>query len=422
MLPISRLVAARRAAVKIKNLSVLLGLVVFIAYCFPHVTADESPSETPNPNALADLGRALFFDTNLSNNRTQSCASCHDPARAFTDGQDNGVAGAVSLGDDGTSLGDRNAPTTTYAFMSPAFHKDTQGHYLGGLFHDGRAVNLNDQAAEPFTNPIELGFPNRAALVARVKENPGYVRQFKNLFGDSVFTEIDRALGAVVESISAFERTSLFAPFDSKYDRYLLGDYQMTAEEALGRTLFFSPLTNCTSCHLLNTSAVTAGETFTNYRYHNIGIPSNRTVRTKNGLGAKYRDMGLLANPRIDDPRLAGKFKVPTLRNVAVTGPYMHNGVFKELRTAITFYNKYTVRSATSLTNPETGDAWGEPEVAESVDSDLLQQGQPIDDDRASALIAFLKTLTDRRYEALLKKHSPDEPGNSTIGTGYSEP
>ena len=422
MLPINRLVAAHRAAVKIKKLSVLVSLVVFIATCFTHVTAEENPSEAPDQNAVADLGRALFFDINLSYNRTQSCASCHDPARAFTDGKDNGVTGAVSIGDDGTSLGDRNAPTTTYAFMSPAFHKDTQGHYIGGLFHDGRAENLNEQAAEPFTNPIEMGFPNRSALVARVKENPGYVRQFENLFGESVFTEIDRTLAAIVESISAFERTGFFAAFDSKYDRSLRGDYQMTAQEALGRTLFFSPLTNCTSCHLLNTSAVTVGETFTNYRYHNIGVPSNRAVRTKNGLGAKYRDMGLLTNPRIDDPGLAGKFKVPTLRNVAVTGPYMHNGVFKELRTAITFYNKYTVRSATSLTNPETGNAWGEPEVAESVDSDLLQQGQPIDDDRASALIAFLKTLTDKRYEALLKKYSPDAPGHSTIGTSDPKP
>ena len=404
------------------TLGVLMGLAVLGATCIERLTAAEVAQIDPDPKALAALGRALFFDTNLSKNRTQSCASCHDPARAFSDGKDNGVAGAVSIGDDGTSLGDRNAPTTTYAFLSPTFHQDAQGHYVGGLFHNGRAATLNDQAVEPFTNPIELGFPNRAALVARIKENPKYATMFKQLFGKSVFAATDKALAAVAESISTFERSELFATFDSKYDRYLRGEYQMTAQEALGRTLFFSPLTHCTSCHLLNTSTMTAGETFTNYRYHNIGIPPNPTVREKNSLGAAHRDLGLLEHPEIDDRSFAGKFKVPTLRNVAVTGPYMHNGVFKELRTAIMFYNQYMVRNYVSDTNPETGEPWAKPEVAESVDVDLLRQGQPIDDGRASALIAFLETLTDLRYEALLKKPSRDQPRHSTIDAAYPKP
>lgn len=397
----------------------ILGLAVLGATCVERLTGAEVPQSGPDPDALAALGRTLFFDTNLSKNRKQSCASCHEPARAFTDGKDNGVAGAVSIGDDGTSLGDRNAPTTTYAFLTPTFHKNAQGHYVGGLFHNGRAATLNDQAVEPFTNPIELGFPNPAALVARIKENPKYATMFKQLFGESVFAETDKALAAVAESISAFERSELFATFDSKYDRYLRGEYQMTAHEALGRTLFFSPLTHCTSCHLLHISTLAAGETFTNYRYYNIGIPPNPTVREKNGLGAAYRDLGLLEHPEMDDGSFAGKFKVPTLRNVAVTGPYMHNGVFKELRTAIMFYNQYMVRNFVSENNPETGKPWAKPEVAESVDVDLLRQGQPIDDNRASALIAFLETLTDRRYEALLKNPSRDQPRHSTVDSNY---
>ncbi len=388
----------------VKTRHIVSGLATFMVCCIAHTSMTEVSGDTPHPNELAELGRALFFDANLSKNRTQSCASCHDPARAFTDGKDNGVAGAVSIGDDGTSLGDRNAPSVTYAFMSPKFHQDPQGHYVGGQFRDGRAANLSEQAAEPFTNPIELGFPDRAAVMARVIENPSYVSRFELVFGTSIFADTDRAFGAVVDSIKAFERTELFGAFDSKYDRYLRGEYQMTDEEAFGRILFFSPVTNCTNCHLLNTSAVTTRETFTNYRYHNIGIPRNRTVRMRNGVGMAHRDLGLLEHPEIDDPTLAGKFKVPTLRNVAVTAPYMHNGAFKDLRTAIVFYNQYTVRTTDSETNPETGEAWGAPEVAETVDFGLLQEGQPISDERASALIAFLKTLTDRRFEPLLKK------------------
>jgi cytochrome c peroxidase len=99
---------------------------------------------------------------------------------------------------------------------------------------------------------------------------------------------------------------------------------------------------------------------------------------------------------------LAGKFRVPSLRNVAVTAPYMHNGVFKKLETAILFYDKYLVSNRQSESNPETGEPWGDPEVADTIDLDLLQQGQPITEDRARALVAFLRTLTDQRYEALL--------------------
>jgi len=91
----------------------------------------------PDPGELANLGRALFFDVNLSARRTQSCASCHDPARAFSDSRDNGVSRAVSLGGDGSSLGDRNTPSTTYAFLIPDFQKDDKNELVGGFFHDG---------------------------------------------------------------------------------------------------------------------------------------------------------------------------------------------------------------------------------------------------------------------------------------------
>ncbi len=360
----------------------------------------------------AELGRALFFDANLSAGRTQSCASCHDPGAAFRDPRDNGIGGAASLGADGLSLGDRNAPSITYAAQTPGFHRDPDGHYRGGLFHDGRSATLAHQAVEPITNPLEMAQADAAAIVARVRENPAYVDAVAALYGAAVWSRPEKVLTAIGDSLAAFEQTAEFQPYDSKYDRYLRGEYTLSALEEMGRSLFFSPLTNCSTCHLRNRSSLHTRETFTNYRYHNIGVPVNRSLRARNGLGDTHRDPGVLANPAVNDPALAGKFKVPSLRNVAVTAPYMHNGVFRDLSTAIVFYNKYTVNSRQSRTNPETGEPWAETEFPHTVDTDLLSQGQPIDGGRAQALIAFLKTLTDARYEHLLNpgEEVPSKP------------
>ncbi len=357
----------------------------------------------PDKGELANLGRALFFDVNLSANRNQSCASCHDPARAFSGSRDNGVSGAVSLGGDGLSLGDRNAPSTTYAFLIPNFHKDDKNEFIGGFFHDGRAPTMVDQAGQPFVNQIEMALADDAAVVNRVRENPAYVESLEKLYGNSIFDQPERAFRAITESIVAFEKTEEFAPFDSRYDRFLRGEYQLSEEEELGRLLFFSSLTNCVTCHTLNTRESSAHETFTDHHYYNIGVPTNKRVRQLNNLQETHRDLGLLENPTVDDPSQAGKFRVPSLRNVAVTGPYMHNGVFQELNTAIFFYGKFMLSNRKSQVNPETGKAWGQPEVAETVELAVLSQGQPITRDRAELIATFLRTLTDRRYESLLQ-------------------
>ncbi len=356
----------------------------------------------PESNEIIRLGQALFFDTNLSANRSQACATCHDPERAFSDGRENGTSGAVSLGDDGLSLGDRNTPSATYASLIPDFHTNEAGEFVGGYFLDGRAATMVEQAGLPFINPIEMGMPDAAAVVNRVSENPYYVTTLKKHFGEAVFTDPEQAFLAITQSIVAFERTDLFAPFDSKYDRFLRGEYQMTDEENLGRILFFSDQVNCSSCHLLSTLDISDKETFTNHQYHNIGIPTNTRARQVNNVDVSHRDLGLLENPAVSDPAQAGKFRVPSLRNVAVTGPYMHNGVFQKLSTAILFYGKFTLGDRQSQTNPETGELWGEAEVVATVNLELLREGQPINKDRAASLVAFLATLTDRRYESLL--------------------
>ena len=353
--------------------------------------------------SIEALGRALYFDVNLSKNRSQSCATCHSPDFGFTDPRGNASGKAVSLGDDGHSLGDRNAPTASYAAFSPGFHRDEKGQYVGGQFLDGRENDLAGQAGGPPLNPIEMGMPDRAGVVGRLKENAAYVTAFRSFYGGDIFDRPDDAYRAMTESIAAFEKTDFFAPFDSRYDRYLRGEYQMTVLEDLGMTLFFSQqFSNCNICHQLKPTPNRTGETFSNYQYHNIGVPPNGAVRAVNGMAADHVDRGLLDNPAIDDPVQAGRFRVPTLRNVAVTGPYMHNGVFKDLRTVVLFYNKYNSKSAKRQVNPETGEQWRAPEVPDNLAVKELETGPALDDRRIDALVAFMKTLTDARYEHLL--------------------
>ena len=361
-------------------------------------------NKPPSP-AKSNLGKALFFDTNLSKNRTQSCASCHDPDAGFVDQRETRAGKAYSLGDDGKSLGDRNAPTAAYAMFSPPFHLDKEGEYRGGQFLDGREKDLAGQAGGPPTNPIEMGLPDKALAVTRLKENSAYVTAFKKLFGQDVFASTDKAYSAMSNAIAAFEKTPLFAPFDSKYDRSLRGEVKLSDKEELGRVLFFSQqFTNCNLCHQLHSSPIAAKETFSNYGYDNIGVPENLEGRKHNGVKAGTKDIGLLANPAVNDPKHQGKFRVPTLRNVAITGPYMHNGVFKELRTVVLFYNKYNSRSPRRQINPETGQKFRSPEVSGTLSVKELIHGPALKDRDIDALVAFMKTLTDKRYEHLLEK------------------
>ncbi|TDK47503.1 methylamine utilization protein MauG [Antarcticimicrobium luteum] len=352
----------------------------------------------PGFGSWESLGEALFFDPNLSRDRTQACATCHDPNSGFVDPRETDLGRAVSLGDDGRSLGTRNAPTVGYAALTPPFHLSAEGKWVGGLFLDGRAADLEAQAGGPPLNQVEMAMPDKPAVVARLRETPEYVAALEALAGKAVFDIPEAAYDAMTRAIAAYERTPEFAPFDSKYDRYLRGEYELTRQEDLGRLLFFSQqFTNCNLCHQLKTSPVDPQETFSNYEYHNIGVPPNPALAHMAGP-----DRGLMDNPGVDDLAQAGKFKVPSLRNVAVTGPYMHNGVFEDLRTVVLFYNTYNTRSEARQINPETGQPFAAPEVDGTLSMKELTTGPALEDDRIDALVAFLKTLTDARYEDLL--------------------
>lgn len=384
-----------------KNRTFLLTLITL----FSISATNASLAKTEDTSAKQTLGQLLFFDKNLSKNRTQSCATCHAPEHGFIDNRDNVVGAAASLGDDGQSIGDRNAPTAAYAMFSPDFVLDDKGTYKGGQFHDGREKDLAGQAGGPPVNQGEMAMPDKASTVARLQDNDHYLKTFKALYGDKIFDSPDQAYAAMADSIASFEQTELFAPFDSKYDRYLKGEYALSRKEDLGMTLFFSQqFTNCNICHQLNKSQTHKQETFSNYEYHNIGVPVNTALREKNGKGKDFIDHGLLDNPAITDKKQDGKFKVPTLRNIAVTGPYMHNGVFKDLKTVVLFYDKYNSRSPRRQINPETKELWGKPEVAKNLSLKELETGPSLKMKRINALIAFMETLTDKRYEHLLEK------------------
>lgn len=362
------------------------------------------------------LGEALFHDPNLSKNRTQACATCHDPDHAFVDARLDaaGRISAVSLGDDGVSLGDRNAPTVAYAAFSPAFHYGSRERHnkqhqnrryegaLGGQFLDGRAADLEAQAGGPFLNPLEMGMPDEASVVARVLENPAYRSALPQFFGEGVFDSDARTFQAVTQGIAAFERTEQLAPFDSRYDRFLRGELELTYLELSGKALFFSQFTNCSLCHQLHSEGDPTKERhepFSGFEYHNLGVPPNEEARALNGVTST--DLGLYGQPGASGEAERGKFKTPTLRNVAVTAPYMHNGVFRDLRTVLEFYDHHN-QPELRAQNPETGEPWASPEVPETVAVELLEVGDPLSDAQLEQLECFLRALTDARYEHLL--------------------
>lgn len=362
----------------------------------------------------AQLGALLFNDVNLSFNRQQSCATCHNPQHGFADNRKDALnqLRPTSLGTDQTSLGGRNAPTATYAQFAPKFgwqkharfnsqQPDYEG-YVGGQFHDGRADDLAAQAGGPPTNPVEMQMPSQQEVVKRLQENPVYVANFKLLFGKNIFNQTTQAYKAMSDAIGEFEKTDTFAPFDSKYDRVLRGEDEFSFKELSGKSLFFSQqFTNCATCHQAKPNGHSQ-ETFSNYEYHNIGVPSNPKLEQQ--LGKAVNDRGLLDNPQVTDPVHLGKFKVPTLRNVAVTAPYMHNGVFNELATVIKFYDHFLVGSR-HKTNPQTGLEWAQPEVVQTLANAELKDGRKLKKVQVEQLVCFLRTLTDKRYEHLIEEN-----------------
>ena len=360
-----------------------------------YVLADQAAKKELDYKAL---GEVLFFDKSISFNKTQSCSTCHSPDTAFVDQRKNSANQMVSEGDNPHLHGNRNANTALYAMFSPNFHFDKKiQDYVGGQFWDGRAKDLAEQAGGPPVNPVEMGMPDKKAIVERLKADPTYYKPITDLYGESIWADADKIYAIMEKAIGEFEKQELFAQFSSKYDRALKGEAELTALESKGKALFFDKTrTNCSNCHQ-SSEANSAKETFTNYRYFNIGVPSNQALIKLNKLAADFVDNGLLDNPMVKgDEKQKGKFKVPTLRNISVTAPYMHNGVFRDLKTVLLFKDSFN--NPNRKINPETGKAWDKAEYAQTINPDVLK-AKPLTDEEINALEAFLKTLTDEAYE-----------------------
>ena len=342
--------------------------------------------KVPPIPTLADkiaLGKTIVNDRNLSNPIGQSCSSCHGSATSFSDPDHNIVSpGAVS-----GLFGSRNAPVETYTMFNPPFHYDNVGSsYVGGLFLDGRVNTLEEQAQKPFLNPLEMNNVNFNAVVTKV-QNASYYSLYQKVYGDIL--DATTAYNNIADAIAAYERSPELNPFTSKYDYYLKGQASLTAQELSGLNLFNDTLkAKCANCHLTTPDVISGKILFTDFTYNNDGVPKNTynpfyTIPTSfNPLGSSFVDLGLGAI--LNDHTHDGEFRVSSLRNIALSSPYFHNGVFGTLEEVVHFYNKRDV----------IGSGFAAPEVLINVDTAKTGNLHLTASEEAD-IVAFLKTLTD---------------------------
>lgn len=347
-------------------------------------------AEVKIPEVTSELvGKLIFFDPNLSNPPGQSCASCHTPDIGFSEPN---AEFPVSQGANPNLFGSRNSPSAAYAAFSPNFHLDEdEGIYEGGQFWDGRAANLEEQAKEPFLNPLEMGMEDEAAVIEAVQAS-NYAELFELVFGADIWDDTMTAYDAVASAIADFEQSDEVNRFTSKYDYYLAGKATLSEQEQRGLAAFEDESRgNCAACHPSTDADDGTPPLFTDFTYDNLGVPRNPNNPfydlgpELNPDGEDFIDLGL--GGVLEDSSLNGLFKVPTLRNIALTAPYMHNGVFSTLEEVVRFYSTRDVGTA-------DGTPWPEPEVAENVNDeelgDLGLTEAEIDD-----IVVFLFTLTD---------------------------
>jgi cytochrome c peroxidase len=337
---------------------------------FPTVLTQYAISPTTLRPARVALGQKLFFEPRLSADGTVSCATCHDPARAFTDGR------PVSVGIHGR-VGQRNAPTILNALYSK--HQ----------FWDGRVTTLEQQAAMPITNPFEMGSASIADAVSRIASDKDYQTRFTQAFGRTV-NEQD-----MLSAIAAYERS--LASFDSPFDHFIAGEADAISDSAKSGWELFNTKARCHLCHAL-TDNQRDTTLFIDNDFHNIGIgilrhhvaPLAQRAERELAQGdlrkvdavAISSDLSVLGRflvTRKEDD--IASFKTPGLRNVLVTAPYFHDGSMETLWDAMDHYNK--------------GDGIADPWLDKDMQPLALTEPE-IDD-----VVAFLASLTSPQYKAL---------------------
>jgi cytochrome c peroxidase len=249
-----------------------------------------------------------------------SCATCHDPATAHATGNADVVVPAGGIAS--ATPGFRNAPSLRYLTLDPAFFFDSEGTPTGGFNRDGRASSLIDQAQRPFLAAHEMANASADDVVARLR-NASYADEFRRVFGADILETPDAAFDRIRFALAQYQKEDAeFRPFDSKYDLFLAGRVNLTGRELQGLALFNDPRKgNCAARHPSG-RAGGSPPLFTDFTYDNIGVPRNAEIPAN--ADPAYFDLGLCGPFRTDLAQrgdLCGAFKVPTLRNVAVTAP-----------------------------------------------------------------------------------------------------
>jgi len=387
---------------------------------------------------IEKLGGLIYNDPNLSMNRNQSCASCHDLEWGGTN-PDSIInsQGAVSEGSFTDRFGNRKPPSSTYATLSPIFHLSMKvgGGYVGGNFWDGRATGMKlgnpaaDQAQGPFLNPVEQALPDAACVVYRVSV-ASYASIYTDVWGDSISSigfpadmdslcqqegvtipldnvdrlQVEMEYDKIALAIAAFEDSPEVNRFSSRFDANSGHSSSLTAEEQWGYELFKGKA-KCDNCH--DSSGRNAP--FTDFTYDNLGIPKNPEnpafiadpAYVDLGLGGYLKNSGQPAN--VYEPEM-GKMKVPSLRNVdkrpspEAVKAYTHNGYFKSLKGVVHFYNTRDVKARCPGDYTESEalaeNCWPAPEVEQNVNT--IEIGNlGLTDEEENAIVAFLKALSD---------------------------
>jgi len=321
-------------------MTIKLVIIVGVLALMGSVTARAEPLGLPTVPVPADnpmtaekigLGEKLFNDKRFSATGDVSCAKCHKAGRAFTDGPLRVSEGIEDL------TGTRNAPTVINAA------------FMRLQFWDGREPSLEAQSKQPFVNPVEMGLADHEPILQIVRSDPEYARQFKSAFDVS---EADITMEHVAKAIATFERTLVSG--DSPFDRYLYGGDETAMDEAAVRGLkLFRNKARCVSCHTINQTFAL----FTDSRFHNLNVSFDKIADGVEELATTYAerkaqgaDVDVTVLTEVSASELGrfavteewrdiGAFKTPTLRNVALTAPYMHDGSQATLEKVVDFYN-----------------------------------------------------------------------------------
>lgn len=364
--------------------------------------------------AMAALGRKMFFDPSLSASGTEACSFCHDPARGFGS---NSAAPIMMGGPNLDRPGVRAVPSLRYLQVVPQFtehfyesedegDESVDNGATGGLTWDGRVDGGAAQARIPLFAANEMANKDEPSL-AKALAGSAYAGEMKALFGAEIFAHPSDAVEAAVQSIGAFEQTpALFYPYSSRYDAYLDGKGTLTAEEREGLKLFEDEAKgNCASCHRSQKGRDGTPPQFSDFGMIALAVPRNVDIPAN--ADPAYHDYGLCGPYRTDflrNPDYCGLFRSPSLRNVALKQSFMHNGFFHSLRDVVAFY-------ATRDTDPAR---WygRNPDGSAKLYNDLprdywgnINQDPPfgrkagevpaLNDAEIDAIVAFLKTLTD---------------------------